>query len=198
MTFSDSTGLLDLGANDMIVHSGMQTLSDITNDITQGRNSGSTAWAGTTGITSSAAAATPSNTALGVEVNDNGSGTALTTTFDGQPVSDGDILVKYTFVGDADLSGTINAADYTLIDNGFNNHLAGWRNGDFNYDGVIDGDDYTLIDNAFNTQGSTSFAALAANPTESIASSSSVPEPTSLFLLTVGVVGLFSRAPRRP
>jgi hypothetical protein len=30
----------------------------------------------------------------------------LTSTFDGIPVSDGDVLVKYTVFGDADLSGS--------------------------------------------------------------------------------------------
>jgi hypothetical protein len=65
-----------------------------------------------------------------------------------------DVLVKYTYFGDANLDGMVNGSDYTLIDNGYNSGLSGWRNGDFNYDGVIDGDDYMLIDNAFNTQGS--------------------------------------------
>jgi autotransporter-associated beta strand protein len=191
LTFSDSTGLIDLGANDLIVKGG--SLGDITNDITQGRNGGSSLWTGTFGITSSSAAAMPTTTALAVEVNDDGLGNALMTTFDGQTVSDGDILVKYTFVGDADLSGKINSTDYGLIDNGFAKGLTGWRNGDFNYDGVVNGDDYTLIDNAFNTQGAVSFAALA-TPAEAIATS--VPEPTDLLLLALAV-GLLIRLPRR-
>ncbi len=191
LTFSDSTGLIDLGANDLIVKGG--SLSDITTDLTQGRNGGGSAWTGTTGITSSAAAAIPSRTALAVEVNDDGMGHALMATFDGQPVVDGDILVEYTFVGDADLSGKIDAIDYGLIDNGFANSLTGWRNGDFNYDGAVNGDDYTLIDNAFNTQGSLSFTALAAAPAEAIAS---VPEPTDLLLVAMAA-GLLVRVPRR-
>jgi hypothetical protein len=78
-------------------------------------------------------------------------------TFDGQSVNTDDVLVKYTFFGDADLSGVVDASDYTLLDNGFNSQgtatpLTGWFNGDFNGDGLINGDDYTLIDNAYNTQ----------------------------------------------
>jgi hypothetical protein len=108
--------------------------------------------------------------ALAVVVNDANqtpdgslSGATIFTTFDGQSVNDGDVLVKYTFVGDANLDGVVDAADYEQIDNGFNSQgtataLSGWFNGDFNYDGVINGDDYTLIDNAFNSQGSVSFA----------------------------------------
>ena len=96
-------------------------------------------------------AAASSNTALAVELNSKGG--TLFTTFDGQSVTSTDVLVKYTYFGDANLDGVVNGSDYTLIDNGFNAGLTGWRNGDFNYDGVINGDDYILIDNAFNTQG---------------------------------------------
>jgi autotransporter-associated beta strand protein len=188
-TINSWTGKLDLTNNDLIVHNG--SLSDITNQIIQGHGSAGAPWAGTAGITSSSAAATPTLTALGVELNNNGSGGTLMTSFDGQTVTATDVLVKYTFVGDADLSGTISAADYLLIDNGFQKSLTGWRNGDFNYDGAINGDDYTLIDNAFNTQGSTTFAAA---PTDLIATQ--IPEPTGLILLA-GVL-IFRRRPVFP
>jgi hypothetical protein len=110
---------------------------------------------------SSAATNTTHLTALGVELNNNGSGQPLFGTgtalglFDGQSPAITDVLVKYTYYGDANLDGKIDASDYSRIDNGFLNHLTGWSNGDINYDGVINGSDYTLIDNAFNMQGAT-------------------------------------------
>jgi PEP-CTERM motif len=192
-TLSNS-GKIDLSNNAMIVHGG--NLATVTNEIAQGRGA-SGAWTGTVGITSSAAAAAPSTTAVGVEVNDNGHGVALMSSFEGQPVADGDILVKYTYVGDANLSGAINASDYTAIDNGFNLHMSGWSNGDFNYDGVVNGDDYTLIDNAFNTQG-TPFLSASAGPSEQIASAvSAVPEPGTLSLLAIGGAAILGRRRRR-
>ena len=119
-----NTGLIDLSNNDMIVQNG--NLATITNEIAQGHGSNGL-WTGS-GISSSSAAATPSTTSLGVELNNNGSGGSFFTTFDGQPVSKTDVLVKYTYAGDADLSGTVSAADYMLIDTGFNlNHSTGWR-----------------------------------------------------------------------
>jgi fibronectin-binding autotransporter adhesin len=222
-----SGGKLNLGSNDMIVHSGSSgesVAATIAGQVATGRGSNG-AWTGT-GITSSVAAASPSNMALAVVLNDTNqsgtlSGTPLIsavspfnhglTTFDGQAVADGDVLVKYTYYGDAMLAGSVTAADYTQIDAGFAsqgtaNPLTGWFNGDFNYDGKINGDDYTLIDNAFNTQGSVSFAGVSAGPAEIIAtntdqiagvSSSVVPEPGSLTLLTIGAAGLLSRRRRR-
>jgi hypothetical protein len=208
-------GKLDLGSNDMIVHGG--SIVNITGQIEQGRNSGVSPWTGSNGITSSSATGTPTLTALAVELNSDGSsangglGNPLVASFDGQTVTETDVLVKYTFVGDADLSGTITAADYLLIDSAFNynsnpanaGHLeAGWRNGDFNYDSVINGDDYTLIDNAFNSQGTTTYAADSAGPAEMIANdtsqiagagSSAVPEPSTLGLIGIGALGLLSR-----
>ena len=87
-----------------------------------------------------------------------GAGTTLGL-FDGSATpAPSDILVKYTYFGDANLDGHVDGSDYTLIDNGYNTRttgapLTGWFNGDFNYDGRVDGSDYTLIDNAFNCKG---------------------------------------------
>jgi autotransporter-associated beta strand protein len=199
-------GLLDLNNNDIIVHGG--SLATVTSQVQQGYNGG--AWNGTGGIISTSAATISSHlTTLGVIVNDHngtplyGSGGSINATFDGATPVDGDILVKYTYYGDANLDGAVDGSDYTLIDAGFasNGALTGWYNGDFNYDGKIDGSDYTLIDNAFNTQG----ASLGSNPAAIIASntaqfaggSSAVPEPATLGLLGVTGIGLLGRRRRR-
>ncbi len=192
-------GLLDLKDNDLIVHNG--ALSDITNEIAAAFDNG--AWNGSGGITSSVASAARITT-LAAVLNDDGTGTdtALFNSFDGQSVVDGDVLVKYTLYGDADLNGQVDAVDYEAIDNGLNMGLVGWQNGDFNGDGKINGDDYTLIDNAFNTQGLVSFADGSAGPTEMIAADtaqvSAVPEPGSLGLVGLGAAaGLMQRRRRR-
>jgi Calx-beta domain len=174
----DSTSKLDLKDNDAIFLGG--GLSTITADLKTGIGGG--LWTGNS-ITSSSAAANPSYTSLGVEQNDNPAhtGTPLTTTFDGQVVSDSTVLVKYTYVGDALLAGTFGASnganDYISIDAGFNsqsgsNPLTGWTNGDFNYDGKINGDDYTLIDNAFNHS-----LTLTATPLSQVAASGVPAKP---------------------
>jgi hypothetical protein len=62
------------------------------------------------------------------------------------------VLPFRVLAGDADGNGAINFDDYARIDNGFNNGLTGFSNGDFNYDGVVNFDDYAIIDLAFNSQ----------------------------------------------
>jgi hypothetical protein len=90
-------------------------------------------------------------------------------------------LVKYTYFGDTDLSGTVDGGDYTKTDTGFDVGLSGWNNGDFNYDNKVDGSDYTLIDNAFNGGGGSLAAATPAATvaTEVVADASPVT-PTAV------------------
>jgi hypothetical protein len=111
--------------------------------------------------------------------------------FDGTTPGPGDILIKYTYYGDANLDGKVDDTDYSRIDNGYLNHLTCRYNGDFNYDGVINGSDYTLIDNAFNTQGA-QISEEIADPTGQIAESS-VPKPVCLCIREIGAVGLLGR-----
>ena len=140
---------LDLGGNDLIVHNG--NLATITALLTTGYTSG--AWNGD-GLASSAAHLDSTHlTALGVMQNNDGGSTPIDSTFDGQTAVASDVLVKYTFYGDANLSGNVDGDDYILTDNGLNTGAQGWANGSFNYDGPITSNDYLLIDNAFNSQG---------------------------------------------
>jgi ELWxxDGT repeat protein len=93
------------------------------------------------GITSTAARSNP-NTGLG--------------TFRTHPDRES-VLIKFTYNGDANGDGRINADDYFLVDSGFldqpENPL--YAEGDFNYDNNINADDYFLIDSAFLGQVAT-------------------------------------------
>jgi hypothetical protein len=173
-------GTIDLGANDLDVTAG--SLATITSQVAAGYNErGGANWRGT-GITSTAAAsATTHLTALGV-VQNNQSGSPLfgaANLFDGYTPAAADILVKYTYFGDANLDGKVDGSDYSLIDAGYASHgsLTGWYHGDFNYDGVIDGSDYALVDNAFNNQ------ATALSDAVVTAQVAAVPEPACLGVI---------------
>ena len=145
-------GKADLSDNDMQLSGA--TLASVISQIVSARNGG--AWDGPAGITSSAAAANANHTTtLGVLSGSEYASASGTTTFDGQATSSGDVLVKYTWNGDANFDGRVTFDDYVKIDTGFNTHLTGWLNGDFNYSGAVNFDDYVLIDIAFNQQNGT-------------------------------------------
>ena len=65
-------------------------------------------------------------------------------------------MVMYTWNGDANLSGRVDADDYFQIDSHYGQSGAanlGYFNGDFNYDGVVNADDYGVIDFNIIAQG---------------------------------------------
>jgi hypothetical protein len=150
-------GTLDLNDNDMIVnYSGASDLPTVANLIKTARNGG--AWNGV-GITSSTAKNDPNHdTSLGaMEATDYKSANAGATTFDGEPIDNTAVLIKYTYYGDGDFNGKVDGADYARVDSKFNQqtvsgNISGWFNGDFDYNDKIDGADYALIDAAFNSQ----------------------------------------------
>ncbi|WP_428938098.1 DNRLRE domain-containing protein [Fontivita pretiosa] len=154
-----SAARLDLNNNALIVSSG--SLTTITAQIKTGlENGGNFDWLGP-GIGSTQANAQNTTAGsflygLGVVLNDlaqvGGSGPIYTDFAGVSGLVGTEVLVKFTYFGDADLSGSIDATDYSLIDNGYVNTLSGWINGDFDYSGVIDATDYALIDNAYVNQ----------------------------------------------
>ena len=180
------TSKLDLSNNESIIHNG--NVPAIYASLATGYNSG--AWNGSGIVSTTAASDTTHLTAVGFLQ------ATAAMNVSGQSLVAGDVLVKYTYYGDADLSGFVDSSDYSRIDNGFVQHLTGWNNGDFNYDGVVNGSDYTLIDNTFNTQGAAISSELA-SPTAQIAGTAAVPEPTSVALLGIGAAGLLGRRCRR-
>jgi autotransporter-associated beta strand protein len=146
------TSTLDLNDNDLVIGPGT-SMADVEALVKNARNTG--AW-DQQGITSSAARANAlGNTNLGVISGADYTVFGGTGTFSGQAYVAGDTLVKYTWNGDANFTGTVNFDDYVRVDVGFNTNLTGWSNGDFNYSGSVNFDDYVLIDVAFNTQSGT-------------------------------------------
>ena len=165
----DATSKLDLTDNDLVDHDG--SLSSVTGLLKSGFKGGWT----DDGIASSKAVGSAVNT-LGVGQP------ASAGSFDSETVGTSDVEIRYTYYGDANLDGHVDASDYSRIDSGFLSKSTGWSNGDFNYDGVINGSDYTLIDNAFNRQGA-SLAALIA-PLETNAAETPLPSATLTAALT--------------
>jgi hypothetical protein len=196
-----SAGKLDLRDNKLVTQSPLGTWSvnsytGVTGLIAHARNNG--LWNGT-GITSSTASGDKLHS-LGVALADDVG--RVGKTFGGRSIQSGDVLVMYTYGGDANLDGKINIDDYGLIDShvGQSGTVFGWRNGDFNYDGKINIDDYGIIDGNIGAQGApipTVAGALALSGGVSLDGVSAVPEPGSMALLAMTGAAVVRRRRRR-
>lgn len=92
------------------------------------------------------------------------------------------LLLRGTLAGDADLNGTVNIGDFSILAANFNSP-GQWFRGDFNYDGTVN-----IAD----------FSALAANFNRSVAASATarageVPEPSSVVFVALGALTLLRR-----
>jgi len=174
------TAKLDLNNNDAIIQSTAANKSAdfarLHNQIKQGFNNG--AWTGL-GITS-ATAASNANTDTGLAVVDN----ALLgyTNFSGQPVAADSILLKYTFYGDIDANGAVDADDLTVFANNFGRATGATQiDGDIDFNGTVDADDLTVFANNFNKG--------VGNPLTA-GGVQAVPEPQAVGLMAIGLVAL--------
>jgi hypothetical protein len=80
-------------------------------------------------------------------------------TFGGETVSQTDILVKYTYIGDANVDGQVDSDDFNQFLFGFdanNGAPKTWLNGDFDFDNDVDSDDFNFFllgFDAYNASG---------------------------------------------
>jgi hypothetical protein len=140
---------LDVRDNSLVLRG--TNLGNVQSLIRSGYHGGD--WLGS-GFTSSTAATDASGiTTLGCVSNaDRGF-----TSFGGvSGLTAGDVIVKYTYVGDADLSGNVTLDDFTLFLHGYQTQSPAtnkWFNGDFDYNGVVTLDDFMLFLLGYQQQG---------------------------------------------
>jgi beta-galactosidase len=147
----DANGKLDLSDNAIILKAGDigswggSAYSGVMGLVAAGRGDGS--WNGNGIVTSSPNPANSNYKLLGLARASDALGIAQGDSgiWRGRTVTGTDVLLMYTYGGDANLDGKINIDDYIRIDTGIASQLTGWFNGDFNYDGKINIDDYTTV-----------------------------------------------------
>jgi hypothetical protein len=118
-----------------------------------------------------------------------------TGTFAGQNVTGATTLAVYTYAGDLNFDGRVDAQDYGIIDNFVQfPGTFGYANGDINYDGVIDAADYGIIDNTIQLQGApipmSGQAIAAAGVTAT--GLTAVPEPTGITIVAMAGIAAVS------
>lgn len=147
-------GLVDLGGGRVEVAAGGMSPAAMVQALVAGRDNGS--WLGTSGITSSLAAASAGTRTLGYLA-----------------AADGSLTVAFASAGDTNLSGQVDAFDLVGIVSGGRygtSQSAFWSEGDFNYDGVCNVLDLIAVQSA-GTYGTGSYLPTGA------AVAAAVPEP---------------------
>ena len=189
-------GRVDLKDNKLVVVAGDlgswngSAYTGVTGLIQTGRATGD--WSGNGIVTSETEATTGVLTGLAVaNAEDVGKAGG---TFGGQSVNTGDVLVMYTWGGDAQMDGDLDGDDYFQIDSNVaqSGSVFGYSKGDFNLDGLINGDDYFIIDSNI------AFAQTQPNwPTGAgVAGVAAVPEPASMGVLALAASALMRRRRR--
>jgi autotransporter-associated beta strand protein len=190
------TGSLDVGNNHFILSyaAGTQAAADtaIRGYLVSGYAGGT--WVGS-GIDSLTAAVT---TGFSLGYADGADGVVA-------GLSSGQIEVKYTRYGDANLDGVVSGTDFTILVGNLGKSVNAWDKGDFNYDGVVSGTDFTLLvgnlgkaaNGADITLPAADIAAIDAFAAANNFSLAAVPEPATLSVLAIGTIGVLSRRRRR-
>ncbi len=173
-----ANGLVDVTSGALTIGSGLSA-AQLVVELLEGRSGGS--WTGTSGITSSVAAANvASSVARAVGWLDNGNGS---------------LTVAYAAPGDTNLDWSVDildVANFLALGKFDSGQAATWLQGDFNYDGIVDILDAasfasTGLFNAgnYNTAPGTTGAIAA------------VPEPSGIAIAAAGAIAAIGLARRR-
>jgi sugar lactone lactonase YvrE len=190
---------LDITNNHFIINygAGSDPISAIYSYLKSGFNGG--AWNGA-GVISSTAQTPTNGLKYGVGWADGADGIVT-------GLSSGQIELKYTLLGDANLDGTVNGSDFSILAANFGKGVTNWDQGNFLYGSSVNGSDFAALAANFG-QGDSgadttiSAADIAALDSFAIANGlplptfAAVPEPAAYSLLLLSVVGTLYRRRR--
>jgi hypothetical protein len=195
-------GTLDVGKNELLINygntfttSGSDPVSSIRSLLASGYNGGQ--WNGP-GIISTGARTLTNGLKYGIGWAD-GADQVVT------GLSSGVIELKYTLLGDANLDGTVNGSDFSILAANFGLGVTNWDQGDFLYGSSVNGADFSALAANFGQGDSygSSVTETDWNALEAFASANgltipaSVPEPATLGLLAIGSAATLVRRRRR-
>jgi hypothetical protein len=193
-----SGSTLDLTNNHLFINygNGPDPIATIAGYLKSGFNGGN--WNGI-GIISSTAQSLTNGLRYGVGWADGADGVVAN-------LSSGQIELKYTLLGDANLDGTVNGSDFSILAANFGKGVTNWDQGNFLYGSSVNGSDFSALAANFGQGDSGANAVvtpadIAALDSFAIANGlplptfAAVPEPASAALLLVAASGIF--LPRR-
>jgi autotransporter-associated beta strand protein len=189
-------GFLDVGNNHVIISDpGGSIDATIRGYLANGYNNGS--WHGTSGAATGGGIGSSSatGTQYGIGYADGADGGI-------SGITSGQLEVKYTLYGDANLDGSVNSIDFGNMAANFGKSGKVWDQGDFNYDGVVNSIDFGLLAGNFGKSvgGNADVTSADWAALDAFASANGlmadVPEPATTGLLALGIVGVLTRRRR--
>lgn len=159
---------VDIGGGSLAIdYTGSSPIATIESEVASGYQGGQ--WNGS-GIISSFAA---SNSAYAVGYAD-GSKDA------GTAAAPGQVLLKTTLIGDANLDGTVNLTDLLALLNNYDETGRDWAEGDFNYDGTVNLTDLLALLNNYDLSAQATSTALLSGSSTGLTAGNSIMTPEAL------------------
>ncbi len=185
-------GKLDIANNHLLINfTGADPIATIAGYLATGYGNGT--WNGP-GIDTSAAVI---NGSYGLGYADGADGVVA-------GLAPGQIEVKYTLYGDANLDGVVSGDDFAILASNIGQAVSGWDRGDFNYDGVVSGEDFGLLIANLGKQANGADVALPAGDLAAIDAFAAanglmadVPEPGCGAMAAFGGLGFMVRRRRK-
>ena len=198
-------GVLNLETTRLIIDygSGSDPISTIYGYLKSGYNGGN--WNGP-GIISSNAQSLTNGLRYGIgwsDAKDKINGETIVT-----GLSSGQIEIKYTLLGDANLDGTVNGSDFSILAANFGQGYTNWDQGNFLFTPAVNGTDFAALAANFGQGDSgadvaVSQADIAALDSFAIANGlplptiTAIPEPACLAMLAAAGLAAFPRRFRK-
>ncbi len=193
-----SNGTLDITNNTLLINYGLGQVADpiasVEAWIESGYNGG--AWNGP-GIISSTAQSLTNGLRYGVGWADSADGVV-------SGLSSGQIEIKYTLLGDANLDGTVNGSDFSILAANFGLGATNWDQGNFLYGSSVNGSDFSALAANFGqgdsgADASVSQSDIVALDAFAVANGlplptiGSVPEPAAAGLVVLSTICCLAR-----
>jgi hypothetical protein len=96
-------------------------------------------------------------------------------------ITSGEIEIKYTLLGDANLDGTVNGSDFSILASNFGKGFTNWDQGNFLYTSSINGSDFSALAANFGQGDSGADASVSAADVaalDAFAAANDLPMPT--------------------